>query len=95
MKLVETYYFNVIVPVGYEEAILDSIEQVVPLTWGHYDRVTRISSPKTLRCRVRAGANPNAVTADGSKIDAAEGDLLQLECVSIEFSIYSGVLALL
>ena len=87
MKLVETYYFKVVVPIGYEDEILDSIVKVVPLTWGNYDRLASISSPKKLQGRVLSGANPNLVSRDGPNIVAEEGVLIQSECVTVEFSI--------
>ena len=87
MEILETYCFCVVVPTGYETEVLHSIEKVVPLTWGNYDRVARVSSPKILRCRVLPGAKPNAVTRDGPTLTVEEGDLLELECVDLEFSI--------
>ena len=42
MKLIEVYYFHVDVPAGYDAELLHSIEKVVPLTYGNYDRVARV-----------------------------------------------------
>jgi hypothetical protein len=87
MKVVEVYYFRVDVPVGYEAELLHSVEKVVPLTFGNYDRVARVSSPEIVRCRALPGANPNPATRDNLNVDAEEDDLLQMECVTVEFSI--------
>jgi hypothetical protein len=85
MKLVEVYYFHVDVPAGYVAELLQSIEKVVPLTYGNYDRVARVSSPQIVQARVRPEANP--ASRDALNVIAEEDDLLQMECVKIEFSI--------
>ena len=85
MKLVEVYHFRVIVPAQYVAELLRSIEKVVPLTYGNYDRVAWVSSPGTGQCRVLPGANP--ASREDLNVIAEEDDLLQMECVTIEFSI--------
>ena len=45
MKLIEVYRFRVVVSAGYEAELLHSIEKVVPLIYGNYDRVAWVSSP--------------------------------------------------
>ena len=85
MKLVEVYHFRVIAPAQYVAELLRSIEKVVPLTYGNYDRVAWVSSPGTGQCRVLPGANP--ASREDLNVIAEEDDLLQMECVTIEFSI--------
>ena len=85
MKFVEVYHFRVVVSAGYEAELLHSIEKVVPLTYGNYDRVAWVSSPGIEQCRVLPGANP--ASQDDLNVIAEEDDLLQMKCVAIEFSI--------
>ncbi len=85
MKLVEVYHFRVVVPAGYEPEVLQSIEKIVPLTYGNYDRVAWVSSPGMELCRVLPGANP--ASQDDKNVIAAEDDLVKLKCVAVEFSI--------
>ncbi len=85
MKVVEVYQFRVVVPVGYEAKLLHSIEKVAPLTYGNYDRVAWVSSPGMEQYRVLPGAD--AASPDDTNVIAAEGDLVKVKCVAIEFSI--------
>jgi hypothetical protein len=85
MKVVEVYHFRVVVPAGYEPELLHSIEKVVPLTYGNYDRVAWVSSPGMQQYRVLPGADP--ASPDDKNVIAAEDDLVKLKCVAVEFSI--------
>ncbi len=85
MKVVEVYHFRVVVTAGYEAELLHSIEKVVPLTYGNYDRVAWVSSPGIEQCRVLPRANP--ASQDDLIVIAEEDDLVQMKCVAIEFSI--------
>ena len=87
MKLIEVYYFRVLVPPEYEADLVESIVKVTPLTWGNYDRVTRLCSPETIRCRPLPGANPNPVSPVSLDGDADQDEILQEGVVSVEFSI--------
>jgi len=75
----------VLVSAGHESDFLYSIEKVVPLTYGNYDRCASVSSPEIVRCRVLPGAN--LPSREDLNVVAEENDLLQMECVTIEFSI--------
>ena len=85
MKVVEVYHFRVLVSGGYEAELLHSIEKVVPLTYGNYDRVAWVSSPGMAQYRVLSGADP--ISPDDRIDIAAEDDLSKIKCVAIEFSI--------
>ncbi len=85
MKVVEVYHFRVVVPAGYEAELLHSIEKVVPLSYGNYDRLAWVSSPGTVQYRALPGADPTS--PDEKNIIAAEDDLVEEKCVAIEFSI--------
>ena len=85
MKLKEIYRFRVVVSAGYEAGILHSIEKVVPLTYGNFDRCASVSSPEIVQCRVLPGANPPP--REDLNVVAEEDDLIKMECVTIEFSI--------
>jgi len=85
MKVVEVYHFRVLVSGGYEAELLHSIEKVVPLTYGNYDRVAWVSSPGMEQYRVLSGADP--ISPDDKIVIAAEDDLSKIKCVAIEFSI--------
>ncbi len=85
MKVVEVYHFRVVVTAGYEAKLLHSIEKVVPLTYGNYDRVAWVSSPGMEQYRVLSGAEP--ISPDDKIVIAAEDDLSKIKCVAIEFSI--------
>ncbi len=85
MKLIEVYRFRVVVSAGYEAELLHSIEKVVPLSYGNYDRLAWVSSPGTVQYRALPGADPTS--PDEKNIMAAEDDLVEEKCVAIEFSI--------
>ena len=85
MKVVEVYHFRVLVSVGYEAELLHSIEKVVPLTYGNYDRVAWVSSPGMERYRALPEANPTS--PDDKNVNATEDDIVKEKCVAIEFSI--------
>ncbi len=85
MKVVEVYHFRVVVPTGYEAELLHSIEKVVPLTYGNYDRVAWVSAPGMEQYRVPPGAD--ATSPDDKNVIATEDDIVKEKCVAIEFSI--------
>jgi hypothetical protein len=85
MKLVEVYHFRVIVPAGYEAKLLHSIEKIVPLSHGIYDRVAWVSSPGMEQYRIPPGAD--ATPPDDKNVIVTEEDLVKEKCVAIEFSI--------
>ncbi len=85
MKVVEVYHFRVVVPAGYEAKLLHSIEKVVPLAHGKYDRVAWVSSPGMEQYRIPPGAD--ATSPDDQNVIATDDDLVKEKCVAIEFSI--------
>ena len=75
MKVVEVYHFRVVVPTGYEAELLHSIEKVVPLTYGNYDRVAWVSAPGMEQYRVPPGAD--ATSPDDKNVIATEDDIVK------------------